>query len=71
MATAISRRVALLEQRQPCKPLPCAYPSEAAARAAGATGGWLMIGPTMASDEWAAAAQLQQAELIKDTYENA
>ena len=33
-------------------------------------GGYLDLQPVMAYDEWCEAAQLQQAALLKDTYEN-
>lgn len=58
----LETRLARLEQRLPCAPMPCAFESEHAAQAAGVRGGWLHIGPVMGLDEWTAAATAQQAK---------
>lgn len=61
----LTDRLARLEQRQRPAPGPCVFESEQAAQAAGCPGGWLHIGPVMEPEEWAAAAQVQQAELCR------
>lgn len=69
MNSTMRRRVAALEQRQPSEPVGCVYESEQAARAAGATGGVLLIPAALPTDEWCAAAKAQQAELTRGTHD--
>ena len=67
----LNERLARLEQRQHRTHGPCTFDSAEAARAAGVRGGWLHIGATMAPDEWATAARVQQAALCEVQHGNA
>lgn len=44
----------------------CVFASDEAARAAGAVGGVLIIGPVMTPDQWGEAARKQQTELTRE-----
>lgn len=61
----LSDRLTRLEQRQHRTHGPCCFASVEAAQAAGVRGGWLCIGETMGTSEWAAAAKAQQAALCE------
>ena len=71
MNRVMSRRIAALERAPVGAASGCVFASEEDARAAGVRGGWLCIGPTMAPDEWAAAAKVQQAALCEASHGNA
>ena len=71
MSKTLNRRLGALERCQRTPGGPCCFESDEAARAAGFTGGFIVIGATMPTDEWCAAAKQQQADLMKGFFDAA